>query len=318
LRTLEDELGKEAVPHIAVTVGSGLTILCLVTLLLYLHKVARAIIADNVIAAAADDLHEDICDFLPDQAHAAEGDDSPYPELRGGAPLSLEQSGYIQTIDYDALVEFARQKDIILKIEVRPGTFVLKNGNHVRVHRQSDLEPETARDVRRSFSIDQKRTPAQDLEYGFRQLVEIALRALSSGINDPFTAVVVIDRLGAALEEVFEREPLPRFLRDEDGEIRVVAERLSEGLVDAAFDLIREAGSDQALVLARIADVLGQLAPVLPTDAAQHAVLVQLEKISETAELGSLASSDQQMVLRCIDKARAAVEQRSGSSRGKP
>lgn len=318
LRTLEDELGKEAVPHIAVTVGSGLTILCLVTLLLYLHKVARAIIADNVIDAAADDLYKDIRDILPDQAPAAEGDDLPHPELRGGAPLALDHSGYIQTIDYDALVKLARQNDIILKVEIRPGTFVLKNGNHVRVHREKDLDSGTANDIRKAFVIDQRRTPAQDLEYGFRQLVEIALRALSSGINDPFTAVVVIDRLGAALEEIFEREPLPRFLRDEDGEIRVVAERQHEGLIDVAFDLIREAGSDQALVLARIADVLGQLAPVLHTDAAQGAVLAQLEKISETAELGSLASSDQQMVLRCIDKARAAIEQRSGSSRGKP
>jgi uncharacterized membrane protein len=312
LRTLEDELEKEAVPHIAVTVGSGLTIICLITLLFYLHKVARSIVADNVIATTATELQKNIRDILPEQVGGAQ-DDLPHPELRGGTSVSLERSGYIQTIDYDALVKLARQKEVVLKVEVRSGHFLLKRGDHVRVHCKSDLDEDVVTAIRKAFVIGQKRTSAQDLEYGIRQLVEIALRALSTGINDPFTALVVIDRLGVALEEVLAREPLPGFFRDEDGEIRVVADRLNEGAIDAAFDLIREAGANQPLVLLRIADVLGQLAPVLHDDAAQRAVLSQLEKLDETAGHAPFAASDQQQVMQHIEGARTAVEQRSGS-----
>lgn len=313
LRTLEDELAQAAVPHIAITVGSVLTVACLITLLFYLHKVARSIIADNVIETTANELSKNISDILPDPAGSAR-DDLPHPDLHGGIAMSLDCSGYIQTINYDALVKFARQNDIVLQIAVRAGQFVLKHGSHVRVHRRSHIDEDMINAIRKGFVIGQQRTPAQDLEYGIRQLVEIALRALSPGINDPFTAVAVIDRLGAALEDILVREPLPRLLRDEDGELRVMAERLNLGLIDVAFDYIREAGASQLLVLIRMADALGQLAPVLHDDAARRVVLEQIGRLEETVEQASLAPSDQQQVMQHVGEARTAIEQNSGSA----
>ena len=64
LRTLDDELGKQAVPQRAVTAGSVLTVVCLFALLLYVHKVARSLIGDNVIHTVAADLHRDIEQIL--------------------------------------------------------------------------------------------------------------------------------------------------------------------------------------------------------------------------------------------------------------
>jgi uncharacterized membrane protein len=317
LRTLEDELGKEDVPHIAVTVGSGVTIVCLFALLFYLHKIARSIIADNVIEMAAKELSKNARGLLPSELGGAQ-DDFPPPEVHGGTSVSLGSSGYIQTINYDKLIELARQKDVVFKIDVRAGNFVLKHGDHVRVHRATDLDEEVVEAIREACIIGQKRTPAQDLEYGIRQLVEIAMRALSPSINDPFTAIVVIDRLGAALEDILARQPLPCVLRDEDGEIRVIADRLNEGAIDVAFDLIREAGADQPLVLLRMADVLKQLTPVLHIDANKHAVLIQLEKLAATAGQAAFVERDQQQVMQRINEARTTVEQRSGSSLDKP
>ncbi len=317
LRTLKDELDKAAVPHIAVTAGSALTVACLITLLFYLHKVARSIIADNVVETAANELSKNIDDILPDEPGGTD-DELPHPDLTGGTPVSLDQSGYIQTIDYNALVEFAQKKDVVFKVDVRAGQFVLKHGDHIRVHRLGNLDEDTINAIRKRFVIGQLRTPAQDLEYGVRQLVEIALRALSPGINDPFTAIVVLNRLGTALEIILARQPMPRFLRDADGELRVVAERLNEHLIGAAFDLIRDAGADQPLVLIRIAELLGQLAPVLHYDAARRAVLAQLEKLEESAEKASLAPSDRQQVMQHVDDARTAVGQHSGRAFSKP
>jgi uncharacterized membrane protein len=317
LRTLEDELGRDDVPHIAVTVGSGLTIICLITLLFYLHKIARSILADNVIEMAANDLSRNARDILPSELGGAQ-DAFPPPEVHGGTSVSLGRSGYIQTIDYEKLVELARKNDFVLKIDVRAGHFVLKRGDHVRVHHDAEPDQEILKRIRKAFVIGETRTPAQDLEYGIHQLVEIALRALSPSINDPFTAIVVINRLGAALENILARQPLPCVLRDKDGEIRVIATRLNEGAVDAAFDLIREAGAGQPLILLRIADVLKQLAPVLHMDASRDAVLVQLEKLAATARKTAFAEHDQQRVMQRINAARAIVEQRSGIGLGEP
>lgn len=317
LRTIKEELGQDAVPHFAITVGSALTVLCLFTLLLYLDKVARSIIADNVINATANDLHRHIRDILPERGEATQ-DNLPPPDLRGGVPVSLGRSGYIQTIDYDALVKLARRVDVVFRIELKAGKFVLKHGDYVRAHRTHALGEDAVKDLRQAFVIGQTRTPAQDIEYGIRQIVEIAIRALSPGINDPFTAVAALNRLGGALEDILSREPLPRFLRDEEGEVRVVADRLNAGAIDAAFDLIREAGAGKPVILNLIADLIGQLAPVIHDAEAQRAVLAQLDKLGETAREAPLLPSDRDNVMKRIDDARAAIEQRSGSGLSEP
>ena len=205
-----------------------------------------------------------------------------------------------------------------IRDRLKAGKFALKHGDYVRAHRTHALGEDAVKDLRQAFVIGQTRTPAQDLEYGIRQIVEIAIRALSPGINDPFTAVAALNRLGGALEHILSREPLPRFLRDEEGEVRVVADRLNAGAIAAAFDLIREAGVGKPVILNLIADLIGQFAPVIHDAEAQRAVLAQLDKLGETAHEAPLLPSDRDNVMKRIDDARAAIEQRSGSSLSEP
>lgn len=311
LRSLDDTLGPEGVPHIAVTVGSALTIACLFALLFYLHKVARSIIADNVVAHVASDLHRNIGDILPERSGTAERN-LPHPVMPRAGAVSLGRSGYIQVIDYDALVALACRETALFQVMVRAGHFILKNGEHVVVHARHPLDAKTVEAVRGAFVVGQERTPAQDLEFGLRQLVEIALRALSPGINDPFTAIAVIDRLGAALEEIFQRSIQPAVWRDKAGEVRVIAQRSDvQGLIDAAFDAIRQAGSGIPAVQIRMADVLGQLASSLGSQTTREAVERQLGRLVETAEEARLAPSDRQAILIRVEQARVAISARS-------
>jgi uncharacterized membrane protein len=310
LRSLDETLGPEGVPHIAVTVGSALTIVCLFALLFYVHKVARSIIADNIVAQVARDLRRNIRDMLPEDPEAAECD-LPHPARPRASAVSLGRSGYIQVIDYDALATLASREKALFQVMVRAGHFILSNGEHVVVHAEHPLDPEANEAVRSAFVVGEERTPAQDLEYGLRQLVEIALRALSPGINDPFTAIAVIDRLGAALEEIFQRSLRPAVWRDKAGEVQVIAQRSDvQGLTDAAFDAIRQAASAIPAVLIRMADVLGQLAPSLRSEATREAVMRHLAKLAETAEEMRLAPSDRQAILIRIELAKVAISTR--------
>lgn len=202
--------------------------------------------------------------------------------------------------------------DAVFAVKVRAGHFVLKNGEHVVVHAGRPPSEEAVQDIRAAFVVGQERNSAQDLEFGLRQLVEIALRALSPGINDPYTAIAVIDRLGAALEEIFMRSLQQAVWRDKEGKVRVIAQRSDvQGLADAAFDAIRQAGQEIPAVLIRIADVLGQLAPVLHVEGAREAVARQLGKLAETAAEAHLTPSDRTAVLRRIEQARVATAPRS-------
>jgi uncharacterized membrane protein len=307
LRSLDGTRGVEGVPHIAVTVGSALTIVCLFALLFYVHKVARSIMVDSIVAQVARGLHRNIRDMLPDNADATERS---LPHLSGPSTgtVSLGRSGYIQVVDYDALVALASREQALLQVAVRAGHFILRNGEYVVVHAERPLVPEVIKAIRSAFVVGEERTPAQDLEFGLRQLVEIALRALSAGINDPFTATAVIDRLDAALEEIFGRSLEPPVWCDEAGDARVIAQRSdAQGLTDAAFDAIRQAGSDIPAVLIRMADVLGQLAPSLGSVAMREAVERQLSKLAETAKAARLAPSDRQAIMIRVKQARAAI-----------
>ena len=104
----------------------------------------------------------------------------------------------------------------MLDVRVRAGHFVLRHGAHVLV-RGGTLDEEAQEKVRQAFVIGPERSPAQDIEFGIRQLVEIGLRALSPGINDPFTAIATLDRLGEALEAAIARGEPAGLLRDGEG-----------------------------------------------------------------------------------------------------
>src|SRR5690625_5324463 len=95
-----------------------------------------------------------------------------------------------------------------------------------------------------------QRTPQRDLEFAVRQLVELAVRALSPALNDPFTAIAVIDHLSLFLTEVMRRESARVVWHDDGGKPRVIADTTTfRGLVDIAFNQIRQAGQQPAILI---------------------------------------------------------------------
>lgn len=304
LRAIDDSLGPAAVPHVAVTAGSVLTLVCLAALLYYVHKVARSIISDTVIERVAHDLNGNIRALLPEEGTADVA--LPVPATPYTVSVALEHSGYIQAVDYEQLTKCAEKLDAVLVVNARPGHFVLRHGDHVVVHATKPTD-DPAEAIRGAFVIGDERLPTDDIEYAIRQLVEVALRALSAGVNDPFTAIAVIDRLGAALEMVLSRSMQPRLLLDKRGALRVVANRSDvDGVVGAAFDLIRQAAGGHASVLIRLADVLGMLAPTLD-DGARPAVRGQLDKLAETVAAATLVPSDRAAVMVRISRSQQAL-----------
>jgi uncharacterized membrane protein len=302
LRTVDEELGQDGVPHAAVTLGSVLTLICLFALLFYIHKIARSIVADNIVEAVSQILRKDVKDILRDDDSAEPPEFDPTGIAFRG--ISLDRHGYVQVVDYGRLVEIARENDGVIEVCVRSGHHVICHGEHVRVSRGMLDNCDEA--IRKAFVIGRVRTPAQDLEHGIRQLVEISVRALSPGINDPFTAIAVVDRLGAALEEILLGRLQPKLLVDEDRRVRVIADRSGiSGIVSAAFDPIRQAGSDNPAILIRIADTLGALARLLEPGEALRAVLGQLAKLEETAAFGRLTDTDRRDVIARIANARS-------------
>lgn len=293
-------------PHAAVTLASLLTVICLFALLFYIHKIAHAIIADNVVEAVSQSLRKDVKEILQSDTATQSQICGPHDFDETGIAfrsIALEAQGYIQVVDYSRLVEIARENDAVIVVNVRAGHHLIHHGDHVRL--SPGIPADCDKAIRKAFVIGRNRTAAQDLEHGIRQLVEIAVRALSPGINDPFTAIAVMDRLTAALEEILMGRLQPNLITDARGRVRVKADRNTfASIIDTAFDAIRQSGSDNPAILIRIADNLGALARLLQPGEPFRAVLGQLAKLHETAQSGKLTDMDREHVIARITAAR--------------
>ncbi|MBJ6127001.1 DUF2254 domain-containing protein [Microvirga splendida] len=306
LRSIDDTLGPQNVPHLAITTATVLTLVCLFSLLFYVHKVSRAIIADTVVERVADALQQSLDDLLSNEEKpAAEHSVADLPAHV--CWISIGKAGYIQTIDYGQLVHVAKKHDIVLRVTARAGHFLLHSGKHVEVLSCHAVEEDLSGKIRPAFIIGQERNAAQDLEYSFRQLVEVALRALSSGIKDPFTVIAVVDHLGKALELLLMKAPQEPNIYDDEGQLRVIASLSdAEGLVEASFNQIRQSASDQPAILIHIADTLRRLAEAVDTTRVQDVLLQQLDGLAQSAE-GLAFRHDREETFRRIAAARKFV-----------
>ena len=177
----------------------------------------------------------------------------------------------MQAVDYHGLAEAAASRDACIELLVRSGHHVIEGRAHARIRPGSALDDDFRAAIDDAIVIGRERTPVQDIEFSVRQLVEMALRALSPGINDPFTAIAVIDRLAASLARAMRRGGPQRLWTDADGKVRLVAATSSfDGLVDLSFNQIRQAGAAHPDVLIHLVDTLGALAetPRRPEQAA--------------------------------------------------
>jgi uncharacterized membrane protein len=149
----------------------------------------------------------------------------------------------------------------------------------------------------------------QDPEFSIRHLVEIGVRALSPGVNDPYTAVAVVHRLSASLSHLMGRALPPGVFRDKSGMVRVVCQRPSyASLTEAALDQIRQNGADKPLVVIHLLEAIARIAEHVSLPSQVEVLLKQLRIIEEDAGREIANGSDRADVKARVGKAREIVE----------
>lgn len=280
----------DSVPNLAVTGGTALVLLCLGAVLIFVHHLARSIIADTTIDRVGEELDRDLVRLLPE----SDRDPAPSPPIHpceNGAPLTLLGSGYVQSVNYERLVEIAKKADAVIELEVKPGRHVILGSTFGWIH-----PPEAATEERRSkiencLALEGERASIQDPENSIRQLVEVALRALSPSVNDPFTAMAVVDRLTESLAKVMRRGSAQCVWVDEDGLVRVLAPRSTfADFLEEAFRQIRQHSREHPAVLIRLVESLGQL--LAQAKAAQKSALQKQIEIVLDVGRRSIAQKD--------------------------
>ena len=193
------------VPQLSLLVAYGMMAFSVAVLVFFLNHIPASIRINTVLKDIGARLIAKVKTRFPDHDSGIEPENRP-----DGVPVRAEDNGYIQIIDYDGLDQIACERDCHIVMAVRTGDFV-HNGMIIAywASGEDDCGKESEcpdREVRACFALGSRRTPGQDLQFLMDELVEIGLRALSPGINDPFTAITAIHWLGAATAELGGRD----------------------------------------------------------------------------------------------------------------
>ena len=300
LRVIEKEMAPHQVPHVTVLVGLVLAVGCVIVLVVFLHNVARSIVADEVIRRVAGELEEAIASL----EDGATGTDSPSVAAEGcndvrcpPAMLRSIKEGYVQAVRYEALVDAAQRDDVLIELTFRPGTFMCREGWLARVQPGSRFGEELNCAVQKAVLIGRLRTPTQDLEYSMRHLIDVALRALSPGINDANTAMVVIDRLRGALSALMGKRLRPAVYRDAAGEPRVFAPTHSySDLLEYAFAQIRHSAASQPAVVLQVLEAIERIAEHASLSEQFASLKAQARLAAEEGTARAVSENDRQTI----------------------
>jgi uncharacterized membrane protein len=284
LRSVRAPSEEEFVPHLALSVGILLAFASVATLVYFVWHMAERINVDVVIDLVTEDVRSAI-------KHLTSDAPQPAPPAQnfwiGARPIVDFRRGYLQHLDGDNLANWAAEHHTAIRLLVRPGNYVFPGAPIAVITSPVEGADKAIIDA---TALGPQRVTSVDLEYAVRQLVEVAVRALSPGINDPHTAINVLDRLGAALCELAPLHlPSGVSLRERQP-VLVVPSVDYEGLTDTMFHMIRQNAAGKPAVLIHLIEVLTVVAHC-EKDAARRMNLKRHAGLVLTSSECSIASS---------------------------
>lgn len=274
-------------------------------LIFFIHHIAASIQATSIIESAARETLTVIDRLFPARAGRsapADGaDDLPPPAANGArASVPAARSGYVQRVQTEVLVRLAEQRDLVVRMEKGIGEFVVEGAALVSVT-GGHLGEEDTRQVQGAYTIGRHRTMAQDVSFGVRQIVDVALKALSPGINDTTTAISCIDYLEAILARVMTRaiEAIPSSAAPARARLQAIGPTFAS-LLGEAFDQIRSSAAGNLAVLLRILGALRSLAGRTADPGRIAAIRQQVDRLAEAATRTLPAPYERELVQQAL------------------
>lgn len=271
---VENREDRYAVMQLSVACGIALGILSFVVLIYFIQSTSRLLQARYIVFSLAEDALRVVPRvFKPETGDCSElGEQCEYP-------ITVEVGGYIQTIDKAGIAAAAAKSENLVRLDVNVGDYLL-SGQAIGALREADEELETA--VRAALRTGVERTPAEDPEFAMERITEVAVRCLSPGINDPYTALSCIDQLGRIINELRHYSEPGTCFRDERNSVRlVVPPILFENIIRTAFDPICMNIGEQHQVRERLVALLTDLTKNTQQPCLLAGLNLQLEMIRQ-------------------------------------
>jgi uncharacterized membrane protein len=312
LRTIRGGDEGGFVPSLAVMAGLILAFVGITFLIHFIHHISVSIQASSIIATTARETIAAVDHLFPKEL-GEDGDEDP----DGSRWMSLanqpwsdvpaRKTGYIEVVDVDALLDVARERGTILRMERGIGEFAIEGAPLASVVDPGGLDDETTAEINAAYVISRQRMVETDAGFGIRQIVDIAMKALSPGINDTSTAVMCVDYLAAILVRLAARRIAVSHRLDQ-GELRVIVRGPSfESLVGEAFDQIRQNAAGNVAIMSRMLGALQTIASLTASPRRRRVLREQVQWIAELAERTIESPHDRARVESLLARVREAL-----------
>jgi uncharacterized membrane protein len=290
VRSGEEDAVGEFVPQLAVSAALLYALVAVGLLVFFLHHLTRHMRVDVIMHDIRAETLAQLVRLAPDREELP--DLEPPAPPADALPVVAEVAGYLQTVDVPALARGAEELGVAVRLRPAMGSWVSR-GTTVAWTWPLDANAEHGRDrlsrlVHGGLHLGPDRTESDDLAFGLRQLADIAVRALSPGVNDPTTAVPALGQLSAVLVELADHPLGADSARGEDGRIRASAPRPDfRQHLELAVDQIRRYGAEEPTVLVAIGELLTDLAERV-ADSGDRSAVVR-EQLERTAAANAVA-----------------------------
>ncbi len=284
LRTIRGGDETAFVPSLAVLFGLLLAFVGIAVLIYFIHHISVAIQAAHILAAVAEETLNTIDRLFP-KAAGEDTDADPEPPTNGTSwhALAASNTGYFQGLDVEGVLAFAAEKRTLVRTEREVGDFVVEGSPWASVLGVAAPDESDRERLEPFYALGRQRTIEQDVAFGVRQIVDVALKALSPGINDTTTAAMCIDYLTAILARLTERR-VESSHRAEDGEVRLLTcGPTYAGLVNGSFDQIRRNADGNIVVMENLLASVALLATRTSCPSRRRVLYEHAEAVAELA-----------------------------------
>ena len=290
LSSLKDNESFHFIPAISVLVALALAIAGIILLIVFIHHVSMSIQSDNVISDISETMSKSIRKLFPDEIGHEEKNATPdinslKQEYTFKQEIRCNKSGYLQSIDGQGLMNIAETNDCIIIVQQRPGDFLVQDMALCEVLCNEECGKEMHEQIQDDFIIGKVRTPLQDSEFLIHQMVEIAARALSPGVNDPYTAIACIDNLTSVMCYLAGVEFPSPYRYDMQDKLRVIAgNHTFSGMLNVAFNQLRQYAERNPSVMIRLMEATHTISTFSRNKNQQDLIIRHANMIMKAAE----------------------------------
>ncbi len=286
LNTVKNSNDYSFTPSISILFAILAAIANIVLLIFFIHNIAVSIQADKVISDISGYISNQIKTLFPDKMEEVDDSDecvdvsSVISGFLERIPIQSQKSGYIQYINSESLLKVVTRYDALLELNYRTGSHLVEGIEIGVLYSNSKYEEENLKKILDQFVIGKIKMSQHDLEYSIHQMVEIAVRALSPGVNDPYTAIACIDNLSATMSWLAQARFPSKYHYDDEKKLRMIADTLDfEGMLDSAFNQIRQFSGGSTAVIIRLMEALIIIQGFVKNERHQKAVLKHAQMV---------------------------------------